>query len=229
MALLKPVDYRSGPARLSQEGLQDANTGKENKMKYLIAVSNAAITLCALILMAAPAQATTTPITFSYTGTQSGPETLDGSILTASHLLNGSIFSSDPAWNAALNPFTGIDHDLIDLDNGILDGSVTFTFANGDTLFGTQHVIDLFEDAETQFLMFTGGTGEFLGATGSALGTASLTSDGYMTSGSGSIDIPAPVPEPASASLFLTGLAVVSIERRWALLKRAATRHRRPV
>ena len=34
-----------------------------------------------------------------------------------------------------MDPFTGIDHDLIDLANGTLDGSVTFTFANGETLF----------------------------------------------------------------------------------------------
>ena len=70
--------------------------------------------------------------------------------------------------NAALNPVTGQDHDVIDLTTGILDGSVSFMFANGETLFGNQHVVGLDTSSQTQMLTFSGGTGEFANATGSA-------------------------------------------------------------
>ncbi len=85
-------------------------------------------------------------------------------------------------------------------------------FANGETLFGTQHVVGL-NTVPMQTLMFTGGTGEFAGATGSASGTASLTSTGYTVSGSGVINTAA-VPEPQSATLFLAGLALLTIRCR---------------
>ncbi len=133
--------------------------------------------------------------------------------LIADHLLSGSILSGNSALNTALNPITGQDHDTIDLTTGILDGSVSFMFANGETLLGTQHVVGLNTGSQMQTLMFTGGTGEFAGATGSASGTASLTNTGYTVSGSGVINTAA-VPEPQSATLFLAGLALLIIRSR---------------
>ena len=189
-------------------------TRKGEHMKRFRLISYAATALCALPLLAVSAQAATMTFTYSYSGTQTGPEVLTGTTLSAGHLLNGSFLFGNPGLDAALNPLTGMDDDLIDEVNGTLDGSVHFTFANGEMLFATQHVEGLFNITNTQVLTFTGGTGEFVGATGSASGIASLTSSGYMTAGSGSIDT-STVPEPASAELLSTGLAVLLIARRW--------------
>jgi hypothetical protein len=182
-------------------------------MKYSTLLSIAAITLWALISLAVPAQAATIAITYSYAGTATGPQVISGTTLTVEHLLNGSILFGNPGLNATLNPVTGQDHDVIDLTTGILDGSVTFMFANGETLFGNQHVVGLAASSQMQVLTFFGGTGEFANATGSASGIASLTSDGYMVSGGGVINTAA-VPEPASAAFFGAGLALLMIKWR---------------
>jgi hypothetical protein len=181
-------------------------------MKYSTLLSIATTTLCALISLAVPAQAATIAITYTYAGTATGPGVISGMTFTIEHLLSGSILSEDPGLNAALNPVTGQDHDVIDLTTGILDGSVSFMFANGEKLFGNQHVVGLDASSQTQMLTFSGGTGEFANATGSALGTASLTSDGYIVSGSGIINTSAAVPEPASATFFCAGLTLLMIK-----------------
>jgi hypothetical protein len=62
--------------------------------------------------------------------------------------------------------------------------------------------------AFTQAFTFTGGTGEFAGATGSLSG-AGVAGPAGRASGSGTINT-SPVPEPASAMLFLSGMAVLS-------------------
>lgn len=182
-------------------------------MKYSTPRCVTAATLFAVIALIVPAQAATIAITYSYAGTQIGPEVVSGTTLTVEHLLNGSILSGNPGLNAALNPLTGQDHDVIDLTTAMLDGTVTFLFANGERLFGTQHVIGLDANSQMQLLTFSGGTGEFLGATGSASGTASLTDDGYMVSGSGVINTSS-VPEPVSAMLFSAGLGLLIFKRR---------------
>lgn len=105
-------------------------------MKHSTILSIAATTLCALTTFPGPAQAATIAITYSYAGTQAAPPVMSGTILTADHLLSGSILSGNPALNAALNPITGQDHDVIDLTTGILDGSVSFIFANGENCSG---------------------------------------------------------------------------------------------
>ena len=182
-------------------------------MKHSTVLSIAATTLCALTALPGTTQAATISITYSYAGTQAAPPVVSGTTATADHLLSGSFLSGNPGLNAALNPVTGQDHDTINLTTGILDGSVSFLFANGEKLSGNQHVVGLNTSSQMQTLTFTGGTGEFAGATGSASGIASLTSTGYMTSGSGVINTSA-VPEPASATLFFAGLALLMIKWR---------------
>jgi hypothetical protein len=194
-------------------------------MKHSTLLSIAAITLCALSGLVVPAQAATIPITYSYAGTATGNEIFSGTILTADHLLSGSILSGDSALNAALNPVTGQDHDTIDLTTGILNGSVTFNFGNGEALFGTQHVEGLSASSQIQTLTFTGGTGEFAGATGSASGAASLTSSGYMVSGNGVIL--SATPEPASLALFFAGFVILIVKWRRITARTAANESRR--
>jgi hypothetical protein len=76
-------------------------------------------------------------------------------------------------------------------------------------------------------LTFSGGTGEFAHATGSASGTGRLTSDGYMVSGSGVINTSAAVPEPASATFFFAGLVLLMIKWRCITARTAASESRR--
>jgi hypothetical protein len=172
-------------------------------MKYATLFSIAATTLCGLISLAVPAQAATIAITYSYAGTATGPGVISGTTLTVEHLLSGSILSANLVLNAALNPVTSQDHDVIDLTTGILDVSVSFIFANGERLFGNQHVVGIDASSQMQTLTFSGGTGEFANATGSATGTGQITDEGYIASGSGVINTSATVPEPASTRLSL--------------------------
>ncbi len=62
--------------------------------------------------------------------------------------------SASPALNAAWNPVTYSDHNVIDLTTGLLNGTLMMTFANADELFG-----NLFEDVSA--LAATGGIGPF--------------------------------------------------------------------
>jgi hypothetical protein len=99
------------------------------------------------------------------------------------------------------------------LTTGLLNGAFTMTFADGNTLSG-----NLFVDLSQAFangtgptpqtFTFTGGTGEFAGASGSLSGSGGLVGNGFTISGSGTINAPA-VPEPASAVLLLGGLGVI--------------------
>jgi hypothetical protein len=141
-------------------------------------------------------------------------------------LFTGSVVSGNPTLDTVWNPVTYSDHSVIDLTTGLLNGSVTMTFANGNMLFG-----NLFEDvsqviptggtggAFTQMFTFTGGTGEFAGATGSLSG-AGMAGIGGSESGSGTIIISA-IPEPASAALFLSGMVMTLL-----MLRRSNVKHR---
>ena len=87
------------------------------------------------------------------------------------------------------------------------------TFANSDTLFG-----NILEDVSavlatntgpyTGTLTFTGGTGEFVGSTGSASigGVIGATSSTVVGSGTVTAAGVSPAPEPSSLALFGTGL-----------------------
>lgn len=170
--------------------------------------------LCALAI---PAHANSIAITYNLTGGPIAPPVLSGTTLILDGLFTGSVLSGDPNLNAAWNPVTYSDHSVADLTTGLLNGTFSLMFANGDTLFG-----NVFEDVSaviatgtgpfTQTLTFTGGTGEFAGATGSTSG-AGLA--GGTVSGSGVLNAPA-IPEPASVAFLLSGLAFVGVSR-WRL------------
>ena len=173
--------------------------------------------------LAAPATAATIGVTYNFTGTPVGPEVQSGTTLTVDHFATGSVLSGDPSLNAIWNRVTYLSHDVIDLSTGILNGVLTMTFANADTL-SANLIADLsqgFTGGPTpQTFTFTGGTGEFAGATGSFSGSGGPLGNGYSIFGTGTINAPAAVPEPASAALFLSGIAVMVV-----LLRRAAVKH----
>jgi hypothetical protein len=166
-----------------------------------------------------PATADSLAITFSFSGSPTGPPTISGTTYTLDALATGTILSSNAILNATWNPVTNHTHDVIDLTTGMNNGSFSLTFADGSTLFG-----NLLEDDSlvlagggtgpfTQTLTFTGGTDEFLGATGSMSGSGFATASGFSASGSGTLNAPL-VPEPGSAAMLLGGLAFVVVFRR---------------
>ena len=155
------------------------------------------------------AHAATIAVTYSFTGGPAGPEVPVGTTLTVDHFSTGSVLSDSPSLNAIWNPVTYSSHDVIDLTTGLLNGTFTMTFADGDTLSG-----NLFVDLSQAFVngtgptpqtfTFTGGTGIFAGASGSFSGSGGLAGNGFAISGSGTINAPA-VPEPASGALLILG------------------------
>ena len=120
-------------------------------------------------------------------------------------------------------PLRTRDHSVADLTTGLLNGTFSMTFANGDMLSG-----NVFEDVSaliatggmgpfTQKLTFTGGTGEFAGATGSASGGGLGTDTGTTVSGSGTLTAAGvTTPEPASVALILGGAVVLLYEPNYA-------------
>src|SRR6478609_3513619 len=124
-----------------------------------------------------PASGAAIPVTYNFVGGPTGPPVMMGGTLILEGAFTGSVVSGDPSLNAAWNPVTYNDHSVIDLTTGLLNGTFTMTFANGNTLSG-----NLFEDVSqllatggtsgsfTQMFTLTGGTGGFAGASGSLSG-----------------------------------------------------------
>jgi hypothetical protein len=114
---------------------------------------------------------------------------------------------------------------VVDITNGLNNGSFSMTFANGDMLSGNLFENDSAVSATgtgpfTQTLTFTGGTGEFAGATGSVSGAGVIGTTGFSVSGSGTVTAAGVVPEPASVVLIFEGLIVIVASRK-------LVRHRR--
>jgi hypothetical protein len=184
------------------------------------------VSVCTIAIacsMGIQAKANTIAITYSFAGNTVGPPVMVGTTLILEGLATGSVLSGTPSLNAIWNPVTFNDHSVIELTTGQLNGTLKLTFADGNTLTG-----NLFEDVSkvdgmgvgpfTQIMTFTGGTGEFAGATGSFSGTGVGTTNGFTTSGSGTINAPA-IPEPASGALLLGGLAVMFVALRQSKVK----------
>jgi PEP-CTERM motif len=159
-----------------------------------------------------PARADTVGITYSFSGEEeSKPPVVIGMTLFLDGIATGgSIVTADPGLDALWNPVTFHDTCEADLLTGLLTGVFTFTFADGDTLSGS-----IFEDVSSVLptssgpysgtLTFTGGTGEFAGATGSG-SVAGVVRAESTAFGSGTVSAAAITPEPASIALFGTGL-----------------------
>ena len=170
--------------------------------------------LFSVLPLAIPAQASPIAVTYSLTGMGTVVNATD-TTLTLVGQFSGTVLSGDPTLNTAWNPVTYTDHSVADLTTGLLNGTFSFVFANGDTLSGNvfENVSAIVASPDgtgpfTQTLSFTGGTGEFAGATGSVSGSGSVGTTTGTVSGSGTINTTA-VPEPASAALLLGGLAVI--------------------
>ena len=108
--------------------------------------------------------------------------------------------------------------DVVDMSTGQGSGSNRFVTANGDELLGsfTLQVIPTATPGTLRLeglTQFTGGTGAFTGATGSAsfIGSGTFISDtralvSFVHDGQLSM-----VPEPATAALLLGGLAAIGV------------------
>jgi hypothetical protein len=176
----------------------------------------AATAVLAFSALAVPAQAESIAITYNLTGTGTVVGATD-TTLTLDAQAAGSVLSADAGRNSTWNPVSYSDHSVLNLTTDLLNGDFTLTLADGDTLTGT-----IFEDdtaidtsptqtgAFPQTLTFTGGTGEFAGATGSVSGNGFLGTTGFTVSGSGTLNTSA-VPEPAPAALLVSGLTLISI------------------
>lgn len=177
--------------------------------------------LGALLVANVPARAGTINFTYSLTGTG----TVTGMTSTTLDLLgnySGSIDQFDPAKNAVWNPVTYTDVSQADFSTGLLNGTFSITFANGEILSGVvgEDVSALISSPDgtgpyTQTLTFTGGTGEFAGANGYASGTGFNGPVTGTVSGTGTLNAPGlTTPEPGSAALMFGGLVLIALRRR---------------
>ena len=164
--------------------------------------------------LAATAQAASLPFNASYSGSSEVIEVVNavGPVLRFETVAVGS-GSFD-----LLNYFST---DVIDMSTGVGTGSNRFVAGNGDELHGS-FSIQVIPSAQANIVglsglaTFTGGTGMFSHASGSAV----LSGSGVFTSAtraiatleySGSVAV---VPEPSSAWLLLSGMAALMLPLR---------------
>ncbi|MBV9307632.1 MAG: PEP-CTERM sorting domain-containing protein [Acidobacteriaceae bacterium] len=185
---------------------------KKRHAAYIFALSIALAT-------GIPANASSIAITYSLTGMGTVVSSTD-TTLTLVGQFSGSVLSADSALNAAWNPITYTDHSVADLTTGLLNGTFSMVFANGDTLSGNvaEDVSAIIASPDgtgpfTQTLTFTTGTGGFAGATGSASGNGFVGTTVGTVSGTGTLNAPA-IPEPASIVLTTIGVGLVLIWRK---------------
>ena len=173
----------------------------------------AALTLAA----AAMPSATASPVPFnaSYTGIAQVVAVVNptGPVLR---------FETHATGSGPFDLSTYFSTDVIDMSTGVGNGVSVFTAANGDELHGSfsvqvvptalAHIVDLIGQAT-----FTGGTGLFSGATGSAAlsGRGVFAPDGASAQAvlayNGSISL---VPEPGTALLVSGGLLAIALRGR---------------
>jgi hypothetical protein len=206
------------PFRLYRRQEIILSEGKNMRSKIIGAKAGVMFAIPFIVSIASmPAQASTAGITFSFAGTEIAPPVQSGATLIIDNSAAGSFLTDDPALNAIWNPVTFVDHCIVDLTTGFLNGTITFTFADGAKLFGNE-----FEDVRalatsggigpfTETFTFTGGTGEFAGATGSVSGSGIGMATGFTESGIGTLTAAGvSTPEPASVTLIFGGLLVMA-------------------
>jgi hypothetical protein len=181
-------------------------------MKFTTSPQILAMAILALTAAVVPVHAASIPVTYSFGGTV----TVVGATATTLTLqadAAGSFLSGNPVLNASWNPITYSDLSVVAFNTGLLNGAFTFLFENGDTLVGNVSENDsaiLASPTQTgpfsQTLTFTGGTGEFAGATGSVSGEGFAGTTDFSVSGSGSVNV---APEPTSSALLVAGFGLL--------------------
>ena len=194
-------------------------SARRSGQSHMIGVRAACLLTACIAIVSA--RAGTIGISYNLSGGPTGPPVVSGTTLILDGLFTGSVSSGNPALNAAWNPVTYSDHSVADLTTGLLNGTFSVTFANGDVLFGTvaEDVSALVASGGTgpftQTFTFTGGTGEFVGASGSTSGGGIATSTGSTVSGSGILTaVGVNAPEPGAVALVVGGLVTIVMKRR---------------
>jgi len=136
-------------------------------------------------------------------------------------------FATEASGSASFGLLSYFSTDVVDMSTGVGSGSNRFVGAAGDALFGSfsvqvlpvsPGVVDL-----VGTLLFTGGTGLFAGASGSAgfSGHGQFINDSTALSSFDFHGAVAVVPEPAVAGLLLAGLLAGAALRRWGAARTA--------
>lgn len=170
------------------------------------------VQVCVLTIacgLSVPVNAATIAVTYSLAGATTGTPVASGTTLTFDSLSTVSLHSDNGAQDAVWNPVTATDHNVVDFATGLNNATFSWTFADGDKLFGTllENVSQLDGTGSgpfTQTFTFNGGTGAFAQVTGSLSGAGVGTASGFTSTGSGVINA-SEVPEPGAAALFLGG------------------------
>ena len=166
---------------------------------------------CLLLAASSLVQAASAPFTASVDGVSQILEVIDpnGPVVRVQTLAFGS---------GSPGSLTYRSGDIIKLGNGQGSGTNSFTTADGDQLFGSFNV-QLVPGADPSLfdligqVLFTGGTGDFLGASG----TATFIAHGQFISASEARTqfefegLLATVPEPGTAVLGLLGLLALAL------------------
>jgi len=208
---LDPKHYKTG---------YRINRGMLSRRLFKICAS-ATFVLGTWLVASVPARASTIDITYSLTGigTVTG---MTSTTLDLTGAFTGSIDQANPAENAVWNPVTYADVSQANLLTGLLNGTFSITFANGEMLSGmvAENVSAIINSPDgtgpfTQTLTFTAGTGEFVGVSGSASGTGFVGAVTGTVSGSGTLTAPGLVtPEPGSIALVFGGIVLLAFRYR---------------
>jgi hypothetical protein len=196
------------------------NRGMLSRRLFKICAS-ATFLLGTWLVASVPARSATIDITYSLTGmgTVTG---MTSTTLDLTGAFTGSIDQANPAENAVWNPVAYADVSQANLLTGLLNGTFSITFANGEMLSGmvAENVSAIISSPDgtgpfTQTLTFTAGTGEFADVSGSASGSGFVGAVTGTVSGSGTLTAPGLVtPEPGSIALVFGGMVFLAFRYR---------------